>query len=228
MLGTMFQGLMRFNDDYVIMPLQSSTQWDALSHVYYEDQMYNGFPAESVTSLGARYLSIDKADAKGIVSRGVLLDVARHRDVPYTAVGSPITPEELDEVARRQGVAIASGDIVLVRTGWCGNFRSGGDPAVPISGLSWRCAEWLSDHQVAAVAADNVAVEGNDREIEGVSLPLHLLCLRDMGLMFGEMWNLDALAADCAEDGVWECQVIAPPLRIIGAVGTPLNPIAIK
>ena len=71
--------LFRFNDDMIIMPLQCATQWDALSHVYYEDQLYNGFPADSVTSLGAFHCGIDKVDGKGITSRGVLLDVVRHR-----------------------------------------------------------------------------------------------------------------------------------------------------
>ena len=66
---------MRFNDDMIIMPLQAATQWDALSHVYYEDKLYNGFPADSVTSLGAFHCGIDKVDGKGITSRGVLLDI---------------------------------------------------------------------------------------------------------------------------------------------------------
>lgn len=69
----------RFNDDMIVMPLQAATQWDALSHVYYEDRLYNGFPADSVTSFGAFHCSIDKVDVKGITSRGVLLDVVRHR-----------------------------------------------------------------------------------------------------------------------------------------------------
>src|SRR5882757_5951441 len=86
----------RFNDDMIIMPLQAATQWDALSHVYYEDKLYNGFPAGSVTSLGAYYCGIDKVDAKGITSRGVLLDIVRLRGVPtFCELGDPITPAEL-------------------------------------------------------------------------------------------------------------------------------------
>ena len=81
---------------------------------------------------------------------------------------------------------------------------------------------------MAAIAADNIAVEASNYDGSDVVLPLHLLCLRDMGMMFGEIWDLDALAADCAEDGVYECQVVAPPLRITGAVGSPVNPIALK
>ena len=67
---------MRFNDDVIIMPLQAATQWDALSHVYYEDYLYNGFPASSVTSMGAYHCGIDKVDSKGITSRG---RASRHR-----------------------------------------------------------------------------------------------------------------------------------------------------
>ncbi len=110
---------MRFNDDMIIMPLQAATQWDALSHVYYEDKLYNGFPASSVTSLGAIHCGIDKVDVKGITSRGVLLDiVASAVSDTYCDLDAPITPAELDAAARAQGVTIAPGDIVLVRTGW--------------------------------------------------------------------------------------------------------------
>jgi kynurenine formamidase len=229
-LGTYFQdALFRFNDDMVIMPLQAATQWDALSHVYYEDLLYNGFPADSVTSLGALYCGIDKVDSKGITSRGVLLDLVRHRGVQtFLKLGSPITPAELDDVARSQGVTIGRGDIVLIRTGWWTRFLETGDGSEPGSGLDWRCASWLHDHDVAAVAADNLMVEDPISGIKGTFMPMHMLCLRDMGLMLGEYWDLAALADDCAADGVWEFQLIAAPLRVVGGVGSPLNPIAIK
>ena len=87
----------------IIMPLQAATQWDALSHVYYEDKLYNGFPADSVTSLGAYHCGIDKVDVKGITSRGVLLDiVASAAPRRYCEPGNPITPAELDDVAARR------------------------------------------------------------------------------------------------------------------------------
>ena len=113
----------RFNDDMIIMPLQAATQWDALSHVYYDDKLYNGFPANSVTSLGAYHCGIDKVDCKGITSRGVLLDLVRHRGAEtFLEHGNPITPDELDEVVRSQGVTVGRGDIILVRTGWWARF----------------------------------------------------------------------------------------------------------
>src|SRR5258707_4910535 len=88
-------GPMRFNDDMIIMPLQAATQWDALAHVYYEDKLYNGFPAGSVTSMGAFPCGIDKVDGKGITSRGVLLDLGRHRGAEGVLEhGNPVPPEE--------------------------------------------------------------------------------------------------------------------------------------
>ncbi|HEU4362036.1 MAG TPA: cyclase family protein [Mycobacterium sp.] len=219
----------RFNDDMIIMPLQAATQWDALSHVYYDDQLYNGFSASSVTSLGAYHCGIDKVDGKGITSRGVLLDLVRHRGAElFLEHGNPITPGELDDVARSQNVAIGSGDIVLIRTGWWARFLTTGDGAERGAGLDWRCARWLHDHDVAAIAADNLMVEDPVSGVDGTHLPMHMLCLRDMGLMLGEFWDLTALAADCAADGVYEFQLVAPPLRVVGGVGSPVNPIAIK
>ncbi|OSC31224.1 cyclase [Mycobacterium vulneris] len=221
--------LFRFNDDMIIMPLQAATQWDALSHVYYDDQLYNGIPAGSVTSLGACRLGIEKVDGKGITSRGVLLDLVRHRGAEvFLEHGNPITPEELDDVVRAQGVTIGRGDVLLIKTGWWTRYLQTGNKTERYSGLDWRCAQWLHDHEIAAVASDNLQVEDPVSGVDGVFLPFHLLTLRDMGLMLGEYWDLTALAADCAADGVYEFQLIAPPLRFVGAVGSPVNPIAIK
>ncbi|HET7742434.1 MULTISPECIES: cyclase family protein [unclassified Mycolicibacterium] len=221
----------RFNDDMIVMPLQAATQWDALSHVYYEDKLYNGFPADSVTSFGAFHLGIEKVDVKGITSRGVLLDVVAHRGADvFCEPGNPITPAELDDIAKAQGISVQPGDVVVVHTGWWTRFLSTGDGAEAGSGLDWTCASWLHDHDVAAVAADNLMVEDPDpaNGVDGTFLPMHMLCLRDMGLMLGEYWDLGGLAADCAADGVYEFQLVAPPLKVVGAVGSPVSPIAIK
>ncbi|MSP43620.1 MAG: cyclase family protein [Alphaproteobacteria bacterium] len=228
----MTKGPMRFTDDFIIMPLQGSTQWDALSHVYYDGQLYNGYPAASVTSFGATKDSIDQVAGRGqIVSRAVLLDVARHRKVEYLAPKTVISPEELDDVAKAQKVTVESGDIVLIRTGWRLNFletRNGEAWLHNSPGLSWRCAEWLSKKQVAAIASDNIAVEVTSSEFADAFLVFHMLTLRDMGMMLGEIWDLEALGADCANDGVYAFMLVAQPLRVTGGVGSPVNPIAIK
>jgi kynurenine formamidase len=221
----------RFTDDYIIMPLQSCTQWDALSHFYYEGLLYNGYPASSVTSLGATKDAIDPVAKRGqIVGRGVLLDVARHRGVDHLQADEVITPAELDAVVAAQGSEIRDGDIILVRTGWYLEWqakRDGEAWAWHSPGLSWRCAEWFYDRNTAAVAADNVGVEVMKPE-EGIWSLFHMLALRDMGMMLGEIWDLETLGADCAADKVYDFMLVATALPVSGAVGTPVNPIAIK
>lgn len=226
--GFLDGGPARYNDDYVVMPLQSATQWDALSHVYYDGLMYNGFPATSVTAFGAAKLGIEKPGARGVVSRGVLLDIARLRGVDILNPDEPITIQELDTCLNRQGVEIGSGDILVVRTGWWEHFLRTGDKEMPSSGLSWRCAEWLHERGIAAVASDNVQVEPLFPEHDSIPLGLHCLAIRDMGMSLGELWSLGELADDCARDGVYDFQLVAPPIRFTGGIGSPLNPVAIK
>jgi kynurenine formamidase len=227
-----WSGPMRFNDDYIMMPLQCATQWDALSHAYYDKKLYNGFDSSTVTSFGATRDSIDKVAAAGrIVGRGVLLDVARHRGVRQLEARTIVGPDELDAVAEAQQVVVGEGDIVIVRTGWWLEFlahHNGEEWGMTSPGLSWRCAQWLSERRAAAVACDNLAVESMTMEVEGVMLPLHMLTLRDMGMMLGEMWNLEDLGSACAADGRYEFLLVAAPLLVTGAVGSPINPVAVK
>ncbi|MGE0820660.1 MAG: cyclase family protein [Candidatus Binatia bacterium] len=227
-----WKGPMRFNDDYIIMPLQGSTQWDALSHVYYDGHLYNGYPASAVNSFGATKDSIDQVAGQGLITtRGVLLDVAHHRGVKYLPANTIITPDDLEQVAAAQRVQVEPGDCVIVRTGWRVNFletRNGEAWAINSPGLSWRCAEWLHNKQAAAIASDNIAVEVFASEFEDAMLVFHLLAIRDMGMMLGEIWDLEALSQDCAQDGAYAFLLAAQPLRFSGAVGSPVNPIAIK
>lgn len=224
-------GPARFNDDYITMYLQAGTQLDGFAHFYYDGLLYNGFPAASVTSFGATRDSIDKVAAAGqIVSRGVLLDIARHRGLDSLPGDALISPDELEVTAASHGVTVGSGDVVLIRTGWWPWFKADRtDPARRSNwpGLSWTCAEWFHRREVAAVAADNIAVEGSVVE-EGIWNLFHMLTLRDMGLPLGEIFDLEALGDDCADDGAYEFQLIAQPLHITGAVASPLHPLAIK
>jgi kynurenine formamidase len=220
----------RYADDVMIFPLQCATQWDSLAHVHYDGQLYNGFPAATTTYGGAARNGIDKVGA-GIVSRGVLLDLARAAGEPRLKPGYAISPADLEAAERKQGVRVASGDVVLVRTGHLSVFKVDGDRVGymrMMPGLGIACAEWLHGREAAAVAADTNSVEVIPFEDPKTPLPLHLVCLRDMGLTLGEMFDLDALAEDCAADGVWEFLFAAPPLKITGGVGSPLNPLAIK
>ena len=219
----------RYTDDVMFLYLQSGTEWDSLAHVFYDGRLYNGYDASNVDSNGARKVGIDKT-CSSYVSRGVVLDVARFHGVDCLDPAHRIDGDELDEVAAAQGVAIESGDIILVRTGVLAHYARTGRWDVyhgSHPGLHYRVATWLHDHEIAAVASDNGAVEGYDKQALP-AIPLHQLTLRDMGLPLGETFNLEALAADCAADGVYECFLVAPALNITGAVGSPVNPPAMK
>jgi kynurenine formamidase len=224
-------GGFRYADDLVTMPLQCGTQWDALAHVFYDGKMYNGRDIRLVTSQGARANSIDKIQ-DGVVARGVLLDLPRFRGVPWLENGSAILPDELDACAESEGVTVESGDAVLVRTGMmtrCLEHKSWeGYCGGPAPGLSVHCARWLYEREVAAVATDTWGVEVLPNETPDCFQPLHMISLRNTGVLFGEIFHLDALAEACASDGNYAFLFTAPPLPITGAVGSPINPLAIK
>jgi len=220
----------RFSDDVVTMPLQCATQWDSLAHVFYGGKLYNGFDAATITADGAAKNGIDKMSA-GIVSRGVLLDVARTKGVARIAPGTPIGPADLEAAEQAQGIRVERGDVVLIRTGHITVFTVDQDRVGymrQMPGLGIAAVPWLHAREVAALATDTSAVEVYPCEDPALMLPVHQLCIRDMGLTLGEMFDLEALAADCATDRVYEFLFSAPPLRVTGGVGSPLNPIAVK
>jgi kynurenine formamidase len=224
-------GGFNYADDAVQMPLQCGTQWDALAHVFYDGRMYNGRDARLVTSRGAKANSIDRIK-DGVVGRGVLLDFPRMLRLPWLEDGTRIRPEDLDACAEAFGVAVESGDILLVRTGMMTRCLHQGSwegyCGGPAPGLSIHCARWLHEREVAAVATDTWGVEVIPNETTDCFQPLHMIALRNMGLLFGEIFHLDALAEACAEDGNYAFLFTAPPLPITGAVGSPINPLAIK
>jgi kynurenine formamidase len=227
----LFPGGFKYADDYIFMPLQGATQWDSLAHVYYDDHIYNGFPARDVSVVGAMHDSIDK-QAKGVAGRGVLLDIARLKGVDWMQAGEVITPDDLDAaIAAQGGVDVGSGDIVLFRTGWRRKFLVEKDAHAFMAGepgLGQDCCEWLHDREIAAVASDNWAIEVLPGEDPNAILNLHCVLIRDMGMTLGEIFDLEELAADCAADGVWEFFFSAPVLKVSKAVGTPINPLAFK
>lgn len=226
-----FPGGFRYADDYIFMPLQGASQWDALAHVYYDDQLYNGYPASDVTVVGAFHDTIDRI-AKGVAGRGVLLDIARQRGVDWLPAGEVITPDDLEAaIAAQGGVEVGSGDILLFRTGWRRMFleqKSAQDFMAGEPGLGQACCEWLHDREVAAVCSDNWAIEVLPGEVADVILNVHMVLIRDMGMTLGEILDFEELAADCAADGVWDFFFCAPPLKVTRGVGSPINPLAIK
>src|SRR5262249_26771082 len=152
---------------------------------------YNGVPGSTVTARGSAVIGIERWKSD-VVARGVLVDIARLRGVERLQIGEPILPEELDRALAAQKVAVEPGDVLLVRTGWITVFTKQGDKAnfwEGEPGLSVACAEWLATKQVAAVAADNFAVEVYPGELDTI-IPLHMLLLRDAGIVMGELFDL--------------------------------------
>ena len=219
--------------------LQFSTQWDGLRHVGLPSGFYNATPATEVDDPDSDVLGIHRWADHGLVGRGVLLDVAA-----AAADGHPfdpmerhvITVDDLERTARRHGVALAPGDVLLVRTGWIEAYerldaagRQSLDRDMASAGLegSERTAEWLWDHGVAAVAADNMAVEAMPFRPGFPAGSLHALLLPALGMPLGELFRLADLASICARNGRYTFLFAAVPLNVRGAVGSPGNALAI-
>ncbi|MDH6291318.1 cyclase family protein [Rhodococcus opacus] len=221
----------RFTDDAVYLPLQAATQWDALCHMFYDGMTYNGRGSDSVNSSGAVYNSITNIKDRA-VGRGVLLDLPRAKGRRWLEPGEAIQAEDLRDCAERQGVDFGEGDFLLIRTGhlarrreegaW-GDFAGGPAPGVAVSAAVLAC-----ERHVVGVASDTWGLEVMPGEVSDFVMPVHYTLLVNAGVYIGEMWDVEALALDCAIDGVYEFFLSAPPLTITGAVASPLNPLAIK
>jgi kynurenine formamidase len=220
----------RFTDDFIVMPLQCATHWDALAHVYYDGVMYNGADAKLVDSQGARRCGIDRVYDR-FVTRGVLLDMAAADGVDCLPADRAISVADLERAEAHFGVRLGAGDVLLLRTGLMGARRAAGDWSAFAGmqpGLHYETALWLHEREVAAVAADNAAVEHLGLSMPGVMLPFHMLALRDMGLHLGEYFDFEDLARDCAGDGSYETLLVASPLPVTGGVGGPVSPLVLK
>jgi kynurenine formamidase len=219
------------SDDWIVMPLQCATQWDSLAHIFYEGKMWNGYDATLVTSSGAAKNSIDKTSNK-IVGRGVLLDVARWKRVRALDAGYAISVDDLEATAAAEGVQVERGDILLIRTGHMTRYLDRDDwhyfDLDPFPGVSVHTALWMYEKEIAAVASDNYAVEVRPSEIIGFRNPFHVCAIPNMGLTLGEIFYLEELAEDCVADGRYSFFLVAPPLPVTHAVGTPINPYALK
>jgi kynurenine formamidase len=226
-------------DDVIAMPLQCSTQWDGLGHIFDHGRAWNGRPADVVvTSLGDGVTGIETV-ADVVCGRGVLLDVGRAVGVDGELPdGFAITAEHLERTIAAQGpsAAVGRGDIVVVRTGQLTRARRGvaagdgwgGYAGGPAPGLSFTTADWLHRTEIAAIATDTWGFEVRPNEFDDAFQPLHQVAIPHLGLFLGEMWDLDGLAIACAEDGRYDFLLTAAPLRVTGAVGAPVNPIALR
>lgn len=221
-------GTVACSDDAVTMGLQAATHWDALTHVSHSGRIYNGRPADTITPHGgAQFSGIDKA--RHILSRGVLLDVARARGVARLDGGHAVTPQDLEAAEELAGTRVRAGDIVLVRTGQIQVYLAGDKHAYgyPSPGLSVRTPEWFHARDVAAVANDTLTFEIFPPETEDLWLPVHALDLVEMGMLQGQNWNLEELSTACGQEGRYTFLLSAMPEPFVGGTGTPVAPVAV-
>jgi kynurenine formamidase len=209
-------------DDIVSMHSHSGTHIDALCHVWYHNQVYNGFDVnEHISSGGATRNAIENVPA--IAGRGVLLDIASWKGVEHLNLGESISATDLEACAASQNVTLQAGDILLVRTGWMKLFqrdRERFDSGQP--GLDMSTPSWLQQHDIVAVGADNQTVEVID-SMPPKDIPFHFVVIRDLGIYLLENLNLEELA----KDKVYEFLFIVAPLSLTSGVGSPVNPLAI-
>jgi len=221
----------RYADDALNMPVQAATHWDSVGHVFYGDSMYNGFPAKLVDSGGVHRCGIEHTRDR-MVGRGVLLDVARWKKLPWLEDGYGISNDDLEATADAQGVEIRQGDFVIIRTGqmerclaekeW-GGFAGGDAP-----GVKFENCYWSHGKEIAAICSDTWGVEVRPNETDEVMQPWHWVVIPAMGLTMGEMFYVKELAEACASDGIYEFFFTGPPLVITGGTGSPVNPMAIR
>ena len=229
--GNQDSGGLRYADDMVSLPLQCGTQWDALGHIFFDDKMWNGCDARLVDANGAQKNGIEKTKDR-MIGRGVLLDVARHLGRACLEDGEAVTIDDLEATAGSQKVEVRRGDFVIVRTGqmeqrlasgeW-GGYAGGDAP-----GLAFETCEWIHKKEIAAICTDTWGCEVRPNETDDCTQPWHWVVIPMIGITMGEIFHLKELAGDCAADRVYEFLFCGPPLPITKAVGSPINPLAIK
>lgn len=227
-------GGLEYADDVMTAFLQGSSQYDALGHTWYGDQIYNGFSADTTTGAMAR-CGVDKLAAKGVVGRGVLIDIARHRGKDSLEAGETFGLEDLEAAAAAQGVTIEPHDNLLIRTGWLKIFFDQGPEAFygdsfvePGLTFSPELVRWFHEREIVSLSTDTIANETTVHVETGIALPLHAALMRNLGVLFSEILWMEELANDCAEDGEWAFLYTAAPIHIVGGTGAPVNPVVIK
>jgi kynurenine formamidase len=229
-----FPGGLHYADDTAHIFLQGSTQYDALGHVWYDGKLWNGYDAR--TTVGAmQKASVLPIAEKGIVGRGVLIDMARHRGKEYLDKGETFDHTDLEAAAAAQGVVIEPHDILCVRTGWMKYWYDLNDKAKFYDGFvepgltySRELVEWFQQREIPNLVTDTIANEVTYDPNTGVALPLHCALMRNLGVTLTEIAWLDDLADACAADGRWSFLYVAAPLKVVNGTGAPVNPVAIR
>lgn len=201
---------------------------DALCHILYKNQTYNGYAREEVnTDKGCTKLGVQNLKG-GIVTRGVLLDIARLKGVPYLEPGTPVFQEDIEAWEKKAGVKVSPGDAIFLRTGrWArreklGPWNVGQNEA----GYHASIAPWLKARGVSFLASDD-AQDVTPSLVEGINLPVHTLAITALGIDILDNMDLEAVAETAARLNRWEFLLVASPVPVVGGTGFPVNALAI-
>lgn len=230
--GPAFPGGLHYADDKINAFLQGSTQYDALGHVWYDGKLWNGYDARTTIG-GMDKASVEPISQRGIVGRGILLDMARYRGKECLEKGETYTHEDLQACAKAQGVTIEKHDIIIIRTNFLKLFFEQGDAFYegfiePGLVYSPELVSWFQDMEVPNLVTDTIANEITSDPNHGVALPLHCALMRNLGVAFTEICDLEKLAESCAADGRYTFLYTAAPLKVAKGSGSPVNPVVIK
>jgi kynurenine formamidase len=200
---------------------------DALCHIFYKDRAYNGYAhADVETEQGCTKLSIDNLK-NGIITRGILLDIPRLKNLSYLEPGTPVYIEDLEAWERRAGLRIAAGDAIFLRTGrWARRDKLGPwNVAQTAAGIHASVAPWIKTRGVAFIGSDAV-LDVVPSRVEGVTVPVHILMITALGINLLDNQDLEALAATAATLNRWEFMLSVAPVPVIGGTGFPVNALA--
>ena len=223
---TMLQG---FNMDRYAVSYHgyAHSHMDALCHILYKDQTYNGYARAVVnTDKGCTKLGIDNLK-QGLITRAVLLDIPRLKGVPYLEPGTAVYQEDVEAWEKMAGVKIQSGDVILLRTGrWTRREKVGPwNVGRSAAGFHASIIPFIKDRGVAIVGSDD-ASEVTPSMVEGVALPVHTLLITALGVNILDNQDLEALAEVCAKLKRWEFMITLNPMPVTGGTGSPMNTIA--
>ena len=204
------------------------THLDALSHVWDKNGAWQGRnPDEFITGEGVTYADVTAWDT-GIITRGVLLDVPRHRGTAYVTPDRPVHGWELEEIAEAQGVSVGSGDALLVYSGREAYQADNpeqflGEAGSTTPGLHASCLPFVRDNDVSLLGWDMMDAKPNEY---GIPWAMHGV-IYAYGVPLLDNSLLQPLAEACAEEGRYEFLLIIAPLKVVGGTGSPVNPLAI-
>ncbi len=204
------------------------THLDSLCHQFWDGKMYNGKSASLVNSQQkATAGNVDQAQ-NGIVTRGILLDIAKVKGRDWLEAGEAVFVEDLEAAEAAQGVKVGEGDALCVRLGWYKRRQQVGPPTAAEGrpGLHAATLPWLRERGVSIITAD-ASWDVVPSEYPNIGLPIHRVGMVGMGLCLIDAANLEPLAETCQQLNRWEFMFMVAPLRFYNATGSPVNPLAI-